>query len=176
MISAVLRREARLLAVSGSPAAEWPLAGSPCPRAVGLQSVGYARGLLQRRSKVSRQIRPLEWTVTSPVCSGGPGPVQSKTNTRPPQEPCLSGQTLRCPTWWGDVCRTDGIAVTWRRWAGPDKCRELSSLSKHLTSTNNFTLKCCRCTSSWRRDRCLWTSGGVMNGTRHGRHSLQLDL
>lgn len=123
MISAVLRREARPLAVSRSPAVEWPLAGSPCPRAVGLQSVGYARGLLQRRSKVSRQIRPLEWTVTSPVCSGGPGPVQSKTNIRSPQEPCLWGQTLQCPTWWGDVCRTDGTAVTWRRWAGPDMQR-----------------------------------------------------
>lgn len=136
MISPVQRCKARPLVVSGSPAAEWPLAGSSCPRAVGLQSVGYARGLLQRRSKVSRQIRPLEWTVTSlsdPCAAPRTGAcaidfTSSKIDACAVEDKHLvATNTVSLRSNFavshmvgGDVCGTDSRAVTWRQWAGPD--------------------------------------------------------
>lgn len=171
MISAVLRREARLLAVSRSPAAEWPLAGFPCPRAVSrvwATRVGYCRGGPRSAAKYDLLNEP--WRHP---CAAADRGLCSRRQTLGHHKNRVSEVKL-CGVPLGGGMFVERTVQLSRELVLI--CRELSSLSKHLTSTNNFTLKCCRGTISWRRDRCLWTSDGVVNGTRYGRHSLQLDL
>lgn len=166
MISPILRP----LAVSGSPAAEWPLAGSPCPRVVGLQSVGYAWATAEAvQGQPPNTTSWMNRDVTERSVCSGLRLVQSKTNIWSPQTPSLRSNFAvshlvgmfveRTVEQSRDVGELARCAASW----------ELCSLSKHLTSTNNFT-KCCRGTISWRYERCLWTSDGVVNGIRRVRH------